>query len=58
MLDESSCFANDRSVNTAPVQWPFDYTFAVVVAVLLIVVLAYDEWVGHDSSDDRCAWIA
>ena len=39
--------AQDQYVNTAAVQWPLDYTVAVMVAVILIGVLAYDGWVGR-----------
>jgi hypothetical protein len=28
-----------------PVQWPTDYLIAVVLAMILIVVLAYDVWI-------------
>ena len=40
-------FATDRPVNCTVVQWPLTYTIAMVLALMLIAVLAYDGWIGR-----------
>jgi len=37
--------AGGGCVNSRAVQWPFDYAVAMIVAMVLIAVLAYNEWV-------------